>query len=148
MRSLWILALLLSAGGAVAQTDAPPGGGAPPDGPAPMAGSRPGVGAAFVPGGPAVVGFNDAMKKMMADMGKPYTGDVDADFVARMVPHHQAAIDMAEIELKYGVDPKLKQLAARIISAQQREIAFMQAFAAKHPAKGGPMPEDPHMQVK
>ena len=35
------------------------------------------------------------MKKMMGDMAVRPTGDVDADFVAMMVPHHQGAIDMA-----------------------------------------------------
>ena len=29
-----------------------------------------------------------AMKKMMNDMAVAPTGDVDADFVAMMVPHH------------------------------------------------------------
>ena len=39
---------------------------------------------------------NDAaMNKMMADMAVKPTGDVDRDFVAMMVPHHQGAIDMA-----------------------------------------------------
>ncbi len=46
---------------------------------------------------------NDAaMNKMMADMTIKPTGDVDRDFVAMMVPHHQGAIDMARAELKYG----------------------------------------------
>jgi uncharacterized protein (DUF305 family) len=70
---------------------------------------------------------------MMEGMNAPYTGDPDHDFVTHMAPHHQGAIDMAEIELKYGSDAKLKQLAARIISAQQREIAFMQTWLEKHP---------------
>ena len=35
---------------------------------------------------------NDAaMKKMMSDMAVTPTGDLDADFVAMMVPHHQGA---------------------------------------------------------
>src|SRR5712671_3101695 len=33
-----------------------------------------------------------AMTKMMIDMGVRPSGDVDADFVAMMVPHHQGAI--------------------------------------------------------
>jgi uncharacterized protein (DUF305 family) len=53
---------------------------------------------------------------------------------------------MAEIELKYGSDPKLKQLAGRIIAAQQHEIAFMQAWLAKHPATAPAGP--PHAQWK
>jgi Domain of unknown function (DUF305) len=77
--------------------------------------------------------YKQSMDKMMEGMNAPYTNDPDHDFVTHMVPHHQGAIDMAEIELKYGSDAKLKQLAARIISAQQREIAFMQTWLEKHP---------------
>ena len=36
-----------------------------------------------------------AMDKMMAGMDVRPTGDVDADFAAMMIPHHQGAIDMA-----------------------------------------------------
>jgi len=95
---------------------------------------------------PATQAYKQSMDKMMSGMDAPYANDADQDFVTHMVPHHQGAIDMAEIELKYGSDPKLKQLAARIISAQQHEIAFMQAWLAKHPttAPAGP----PHAQWK
>src|ERR1700730_16822716 len=42
---------------------------------------------------------NDAARnKMMADMTIKPTGDIDRDFVAMMVPHHQGAIDMAQAE--------------------------------------------------
>jgi uncharacterized protein (DUF305 family) len=41
-----------------------------------------------------------AMREMMADMTIKPTGDVDRDFVAMMVPHHQGAVDMAKAELK------------------------------------------------
>lgn len=37
-----------------------------------------------------------AMSKMVANMTVQTTGDVDRDFVAMMVPHHQGAIDMAQ----------------------------------------------------
>src|SRR6185436_17422453 len=43
-----------------------------------------------------------AMAKMMAAMAVQPSGDVDADFVAMMIPHHQGAIDMAQAELRYG----------------------------------------------
>jgi len=39
---------------------------------------------------------NAAMDKMMTAMAVKPTGDVDHDFTAMMVPHHQGAIDMAE----------------------------------------------------
>jgi uncharacterized protein (DUF305 family) len=37
-----------------------------------------------------------ALSKMMIDMGITPSGNVDRDFVAMMVPHHQGAIDMAQ----------------------------------------------------
>jgi uncharacterized protein (DUF305 family) len=69
---------------------------------------------------------NDAaMKKMMADMTITPTGDVDRDFVAMMVPHHQGAVDMAKAELKYGHNEQLRRLAQRIVTTQQRGIVEM-----------------------
>ena len=69
---------------------------------------------------------NDAaMNKMMADMTVKPTGDVDRDFVAMMVPHHQGAIEMAQAELKYGHNEQLRRLAQEIVVTQQQEIAVM-----------------------
>ncbi len=63
----------------------------------------------------------------------PVTGNPDRDFVSMMTPHHQGAIDMAEVELRYGRDPGLRRLARDIITAQKREIAEMDRWAASHP---------------
>src|SRR5262245_8729559 len=52
-----------------------------------------------------------AMTKMMIDMGIQPSGDVDTDFVAMMVPHHQGAIEMARAELRYGHNEQLKRMA-------------------------------------
>jgi hypothetical protein len=70
---------------------------------------------------------NDAaMNKMMADMTVKPTGDVDRDFVAMMVPHHQGAVDMAKAELRYGHNEQLRRLAQEIVVTQQQEISVMQ----------------------
>jgi uncharacterized protein (DUF305 family) len=66
-----------------------------------------------------------AMTKMMIDMGIRPSGDVDADFVAMMVPHHQGAIEMAQAELRYGRNEQLRRMAQEIIVTQQQEIAAM-----------------------
>jgi uncharacterized protein (DUF305 family) len=66
-----------------------------------------------------------AMNKMMADMTIKPTGDVDRDFVAMMVPHHQGAVDMAKAELKYGHNEQLRRLAQEIVVTQQQEISVM-----------------------
>jgi uncharacterized protein (DUF305 family) len=76
--------------------------------------------------------FNDAMSKMHKDMMIHYSGDADADFVRGMIPHHQGAIDMAKIELKYGKDPELRKMAEGIITAQEAEIKEMKAWLKKH----------------
>src|SRR5262249_8178044 len=48
-----------------------------------------------------------AMSKMMTDMAIKPTGDVNRDFVAMMVPHHQGAVDMAVAYLRFGRNEKL-----------------------------------------
>jgi uncharacterized protein (DUF305 family) len=65
------------------------------------------------------------MNRMMAGMTVKPTGDVDRDFVAMMVTHHQDAIDMAQAVLRYGRNEEIRRLAKRIVVAQQREIAAM-----------------------
>ncbi|MBB6187620.1 DUF305 domain-containing protein [Rhodanobacter sp. MP7CTX1] len=66
-----------------------------------------------------------AMDIMMAGMQAPPTGDVDHDFVATMVPHHRGAVDMAQLEMRYGSDAALKRIAQEIITDQPQEIAMM-----------------------
>jgi Domain of unknown function (DUF305) len=68
------------------------------------------------------------MKKMMVDMHRPrMTGNPDIDFLTMMIPHHEGAVEMARLELLYGKDPLVRQLAVEIITSQQVEIAAMQA---------------------
>jgi uncharacterized protein (DUF305 family) len=65
------------------------------------------------------------MTKMMIDMGIRPSGDVDTDFVAMMVPHHQGAIEMAQAELRYGRNQPLRRMAQEIIVTQLQEITAM-----------------------
>lgn len=91
---------------------------------------------------------NDAaMNKMMADMKIKPTGDVDRDFVAMMVPHHQGAVEMAQAELKYGHNEQLRRLAQEIVVTQQQEITVMRHAvgdellpAAAAPTQPGALP--------
>jgi len=49
----------------------------------------------------------------------------DEAFIDAMIPHHQSAIEMAQVALENSDNPKIKDLAQNIISAQQREIEQM-----------------------
>ena len=82
---------------------------------------------------PSTTAYMQAMQTMDRGMAIPYTGDADRDFVAGMIPHHQGAVDMAKVELRYGHDPALHKLASDIIASQEKQIAFMRAWQASHP---------------
>jgi hypothetical protein len=82
-----------------------------------------------------------AMDKMMEAMDIKPSGDVDKDFVAMMVPHHQGAIDMAEAELRYGHNETLRRLAQEIIVTQQQEIAAMRLALGESLPPSAPSPD-------
>lgn len=72
--------------------------------------------------------YGAAMKKMHHAMMTGYTGNADVDYARGMIAHHQGAVDMAEIWLKNGSDPDLKQLAHDVYSTQTQEIAWLQRW--------------------
>ena len=58
-------------------------------------------------------------------------GDADAMFVTMMIPHHQQAVEMADLVLgKDGLDARVADLARRIMAAQQPEIDRMRGWLA------------------
>jgi Domain of unknown function (DUF305) len=60
------------------------------------------------------------------------SGNNDADFANMMLPHHQAAIDLAKTELLYGNYPQMRRLAQEIITDQESEIQLMQLWLNRH----------------
>lgn len=70
-----------------------------------------------------------AMEVMMQHMpASDSLTDTDKSFAAIMIPHHQAAIDMAKVILQFGRDRMVVRLAQNIISSQQIEIDQMKSF--------------------
>jgi Domain of unknown function (DUF305) len=87
---------------------------------------------------------NDAaMNRMMGAMTAKPTGDVDRDFVAVMTPHHQGAIDMAVIELRYGKNETLRRIAQEIIVDQMQEIDAMKLAIGEKVTASAPAPTQP-----
>jgi uncharacterized protein (DUF305 family) len=68
------------------------------------------------------IGMDDTNAQMMQGM---MAEDIDVAFVCAMIPHHQAAINMANAELKHGDSEWAKQMAQKVIDAQQKEIEDM-----------------------
>ncbi|WP_113700716.1 DUF305 domain-containing protein [Nonomuraea lactucae] len=54
--------------------------------------------------------------------------DADATFAQMMIPHHQQAVEMAELAETRASDPEVKELAAKIKAAQDPEIKIMQGW--------------------
>ncbi|AYA39847.1 DUF305 domain-containing protein [Xenorhabdus nematophila] len=80
--------------------------------------------------------LNDSMAKMHENMAKSMSiEDADAAFAEGMIAHHLGAIDMAKIELKYGKNPEMRELAQAIINAQGPEIEQMQKWLEKNKDK-------------
>ncbi|MFF3749576.1 DUF305 domain-containing protein [Streptomyces sp. NPDC002018] len=89
-----------------------------------------------------------SMRAMMEAMAVPRTGDADQDFAAMMMPHHQAAVDMAKAVLEHGKDPVLRRLAHEIIVTQQQEIGVLRSrvpsrVPVKPPPGARPSPREP-----
>jgi uncharacterized protein (DUF305 family) len=74
-----------------------------------------------------------SMERMHMAMGQvARSGNSDIDFVRLMLPHHQAALDMAKTQLVYGKDPQMRRLAQEIITDQQLEIELMRLWLKQH----------------
>ncbi|KQT48129.1 hypothetical protein ASG47_07075 [Devosia sp. Leaf420] len=70
-------------------------------------------------------GIEETNKQMMDAM---MVEDIDVAFVCGMIPHHQAAINMARAELEHGDNDWAKAMAQKIIDAQEAEIAEMMTW--------------------
>lgn len=84
--------------------------------------------------------MNGSMEKMMYDMVVSPTGKLDHDFVQMMMPHHQGAIDMAQIYLRFGKNEQLKRIAQEIIIDQQQEMNVMRLAIGGQPLPSAPAP--------
>lgn len=112
MKRLWLFALLfLLPAGTIPNAHA--GNGSSPD-----------------PNWAALENSMKTMHQAMSRVGP--SGNDDLDFVNLMLPHHEAAIEMAKAQLQYGSDPQMRRLAQEIITDQQSEIELMHLWQKEH----------------
>jgi uncharacterized protein (DUF305 family) len=73
--------------------------------------------------------FKAADMSMMKNMDAvPYTGNADVDFRTHMIPHHEGAIAMAKVGLKYSKNAETRRIAQKIINDQEKEVADMRGW--------------------
>jgi uncharacterized protein (DUF305 family) len=81
----------------------------------------------------------DFMRRMSVSMTEmnqsmkaaPMNGNIDHDFAAMMIPHHEGAIEMAKAELSFGKNPTMRRLAQEILVDQKSEIDAMNLWISK-----------------
>ncbi len=74
--------------------------------------------------------LNQSMGAMMNKEIKIYN-DIDKDYAAQMIPHHQSAVEMAKAYLKFGKEPELLKLCEEIVREQNIEITQLQNWLGK-----------------
>lgn len=136
-----ILAVMALAAAPVSADTDSPGQGSMMQGHGSMAGMEhsgsehaPGATDTLAESSPSTSAYKMLMMQMHENQQKVgFTGDADQDFARHMARHHQAGIDMARVELQYGRDPQLRELAEKMIAEQQKEIGILQKWLGAHP---------------
>lgn len=74
--------------------------------------------------------LNRSMSAMM-DQNIPIHNDIDQDYAQQMIPHHQSAVDMAKVYLKYGKEPELLKLCIEVVKTQTAEIEHLKDWLSR-----------------
>lgn len=80
--------------------------------------------------------FMQTEEKMHAAMMSAVGDSAERTWAAKMVAHHQGAVDMARTVLSQAPDSEVKRMAQMTIDKQGREIAELQTWLGGHPGAG------------
>ena len=87
--------------------------------------------------GPSMQMHMSMMKGMKEMQSMKPTGNMDRDFAVMMRHHHQQGVQMAQMQLEHGKDPKMREMAQKMIDTQQKEIADFDQWLKSSGAAGG-----------
>ena len=84
-------------------------------------------------------GTSEVSTEMRAEEMKPMGMTMDSEelaeqepfdkaFIDNMIPHHESAIDMANVALEDSENPEIREIARAIVDAQEQEIERMQGW--------------------
>ena len=68
------------------------------------------------------------MMGLRQGIGAPMNSNLDKHFIEQMIPHHEGAIEMAELAKKRSQRSEILTLADAIITSQSQEITQMQSW--------------------
>ncbi len=80
----------------------------------------------------------EAIYRARTDSARTHFTEADVRFMTGMISHHAQALAMARLAPTHSASPSVQTLAARIINAQEDEIAAMQQWLRE---RGQPVPE-------
>lgn len=80
----------------------------------------------------------EALYRARVDSARSRFTEADVEFMTGMIHHHAQAIEMSQLAPTHAASESIRTLAARIINAQQDEIATMQRWLRD---RGQPVPE-------
>lgn len=72
-----------------------------------------------------------SMSQMTAELESKSGDDYDKAFIAYMIEHHQAAVDMAKLSASHAKHQEIKDLSLAIITAQEKEISEMKQWQSE-----------------
>lgn len=79
-------------------------------------------------GSPSTAMLNDMREMDAATAHMKMTGNQDRDFIEMMIPHHEAAIEMARTEMQSGRDARVKKVAKGIFDGQSKDVKDMKSW--------------------
>lgn len=75
--------------------------------------------------------LSQAAMNMPGMAGMDMSVESEFDFLAGMVPHHQDALESAELAVERAERPEVRELAQEIVTAQEAEISQMETWLAE-----------------